>query len=607
MFQSFFFFHLVFAPADYLLQVTLSRAKAKPAGLVRELPTAVREKKDKKKIDGQDVKDKIDIEDIGREEVDMEIGREEIGRAEIVLRKTVHIKNTDEGDNIEEIFMEKNELTEEKVETSEVELGLWNIEDFFVVVSSEESDEEIDFSISQAYIKNITGASVEMNNNEALEQDNSYEDKVTRQGEDHSYIKESRSVVKQSLPEESDCEEDKTMKGMEDQRRRNETQFVKKIKKFKHGSFVFHVCVCTKKFVTASSARAHAANKCFQRILRRKGEHCICLICSASFKSKLERRKHTQKVHPLAFPCHRCGCKFSRKKTWNRHVLACERGEKTHKCEACGYQSNSRGNMWKHKKMHSSKSRVKSVQGAQYKPVAGDWREEFGHLGEGAAEIKNIKIECVENLAVITNRIKSSVLNIRQGSRQLFQKLKSTALPFPVSATAAKGDKLALCSDSGDLAILTFCGNGEIASELAASVVLSEGETAIKPVWLSWDGPADRVGLLTSLSLHVFDIDVKKLDPIFTFPTPGSNFTDGILIKNTLLEPEDETPEEENIWLSGIIQNLKKSQPGTYIIMNGVDGTLLLVKKLSGIQNVKIRHVGEETYSLSSVQVKVHL
>ena len=65
--------------------------------------------------------------------------------------------------------------------------------------------------------------------------------------------------------------------------------------------------------------------------------------------------------------------------------------------------------------MHASKSRVKSVQGAQYKPVAGDRREEFGHLGEGAAEIKNIKIECFENLAVITNRIKSSVLNIRQG------------------------------------------------------------------------------------------------------------------------------------------------------------------------------------------------
>ena len=286
-------------------------------------------------------------------------------------------------------------------------------------------------------------------------------------------------------------------------------------------------------------------------------------------------------------------------------MIACERGEKTYKCDndLCGYQSNSTGNMWKHKKTHKGKSRVKTVQGAQYKPVAGNQREEFGQSGEEAAEIKDMNIESAGNLTMISNRRKISILNHRKGSRQLFQKLKTTALPYPVSAMAAKGDKLAVCSDSGELAILTFSSSGEIASELAACVVLSEGETVIKPVWLSWDGPSDRVGLLTCLSLHIFDIDAKKLDPIFIFRTPGSDFSDAILIKKTMLEQEDETLEEENIWLSGIIQNLKKSQPGTYIIMNGKDGSILLVKKSSGIQKVKIRNYGEEMFSLSSVQV----
>ena len=287
-------------------------------------------------------------------------------------------------------------------------------------------------------------------------------------------------------------------------------------------------------------------------------------------------------------------------------MLACERGEKTHKCDACGYQSNSRGNMWKHKKTHTGKSSVKSVQGVQYRAVAGNRREEFGHLVEEAAEIQEMNIESVDNFIVISSRRKLSILNNREGSRQLFHKVKSTALPYPVSAMAAKGDKLAVCSLSGDLAILTFSNSGDIASELAASVVLDEEEVVIKPVWLSWDGRADRVGLLTSLSLHIFDIEVKKLDSIFTFRTPGSDFSDAILIKKTLMEQEEETLEEQegNIWLSGIFENLKKSQPGTYIIMNGRDGTFLLVKKSRGIQNVKIRNVGEEMFSLSSVQVK---
>ena len=137
-------------------------------------------------------------------------------------------------------------------------------------------------------------------------------------------------------------------------------------------------------------------------------------------------------------------------------------------------------------------------------------------------------------------------------------------------------------------------------------MVLSKGEVVIKPVWPSWDGLVDRVGLLTSLSLHVFDIGARNLDPIFTFRTPGSDFTDAILIKKTLAEKEDKTLEEENIWLSGILQNLKKSQAGTYIIMNGVDGSLLLVKKSSGVQKVKIKNVDEDTYFLSSVQVQYH-
>ena len=289
-------------------------------------------------------------------------------------------------------------------------------------------------------------------------------------------------------------------------------------------------------------------------------------------------------------------------------MLACERGEKTHKCDACGYQSNSRGNMWNHKKTHcKDKLRVKSVQGAQYKPVAGNRREEFGHLEEDqAAEIKDVKIESVENFIVISNGRKLSVLSNREGSRQLFQKIKSTGLPFPVSAMAAKGEKLAVCSDSGELAILTFSSSGEIASELVASMVLSDGETVIKPVWLSRDGPSDRVGLLTNLSFFIFDIDVKKLDPIFTFRSPENEFTDAILISKTLLEKEEETPEEENVWLSGIIKNLKESKPGTYIVMDGKDGSILLVKKSCGVQKVLIRNVGEEMFSLSSVQQVTH-
>ena len=289
-------------------------------------------------------------------------------------------------------------------------------------------------------------------------------------------------------------------------------------------------------------------------------------------------------------------------------MLACERGEKTHKCAACGYQSNSRGNMWNHKKTHcKDKLRVKSVQGAQYKPVAGNRREEFGHLEEDqAAEIKDVKIESVENFIVISNGRKLSVLSNREGSRQLFQKIKSTGLPFPVSAMAAKGEKLAVCSDSGELAILTFSSSGEIASELVASMVLSDGETVIKPVWLSRDGPSDRVGLLTNLSFFIFDIDVKKLDPIFTFRSPENEFTDAILISKTLLEKEEETPEEENVWLSGIIKNLKESKPGTYIVMDGKDGSILLVKKSCGVQKVLIRNVGEEMFSLSSVQQVTH-
>ena len=139
------------------------------------------------------------------------------------------------------------------------------------------------------------------------------------------------------------------------------------------------------------------------------------------------------------------------------------------------------------------------MQGAQYKSVAGNRREEFGQLGEEAAEIKT-NIASVDQFTVIGNGRKLSILNVRAGSRQLFEKVKTTALPFPVSAMAAKGEKLAVCSDSGDLPILTFINSGEIASELAACVVLSKGEVVIKPVWPSWDGPVDRVGLLTSLS-----------------------------------------------------------------------------------------------------------
>ena len=238
--------------------MNLFRAKAKPAELVRK------EQNNRKKTDGKDAREQSSKEQIGKEQIGKEqtgkvqtrkvqtgkvqtgmvqigkkligkkqIGKEQIGKEQIdkeqdgkeqggneqdgkeqdgkerngkeqnVQGKTVCVKNNNKEENIEELmpYLEKNKVTEEKVETKEVEVGVWNIDSFIVVVSSEEEDQEIDYS--PAFIKNSAGASEDLNNNEDIEQDDSYEDnRLDDMGEDHTYVKESRTVVKQRIPEE---------------------------------------------------------------------------------------------------------------------------------------------------------------------------------------------------------------------------------------------------------------------------------------------------------------------------------------------------------------------------------------------------------------------
>ena len=516
------------------------------------------------------------------------------------IKRKVHLEQYSEevGDKIVELKTYcEDKSVEEKIETKVIESGLWNVQEYVLEVG--EVDKEEEEMENGDIVQTPFHAVIE----EADEQDVQVSEATIC---DHTYASKSNLPKKRRAVKVNKEEVVKKIKNLEDQKSHNDAEFAKKIKKFKHKEYTFHVCSCDKKFVTENSARAHAVNKCNQNKYVRSGVHCKCLLCNISFKSKKERSKHVKKQHPLSFPCTKCGHKFSRKKAWNRHIKACQMGMKSYQCKTCMYSTNWRGNLFKHKKTHKKK-----LAAALFQPREVNRREEFGRENEYVHEdIKDSKMTTVTaldtkaSLTVVANVHMPSIYGKSSKSPGI-TKLKSISMPFPVLSIAAMGSRLALCSSTGQFSILSFSHRGDIMLELSKAIALKEKESVIKTVWIK--EKESILGLVTTLGIKIFDIHYEKKNIVFlhSFTVPASMIVDASLTKTDLqIESEKEDTVDDALrWLDGTVAAIKQSVPGTYCFIDGQSSIHLIVKMPVGVKDIIIRKTGEEVYSVASLQV----
>ena len=518
-----------------------------------------------------------------------------------IMRK-VHLEQYSEvvGDKIVELetYCEVNKSLEEKIETKEIESGVWNVQEYVLEVGEVDSKEE------EMGNGDIVQTPIYVVVEEADEQDVQVSEATNC---DHTYASKFNLHKKRRAVKVNKEEAVKKIKNLEDQKSHNDAEFFKKIKKFKHKEYTFHVCSCDKKFVTVNSARAHAVNKCNQKKYFRSGVNCKCLLCNISFKSKKERSKHVKKQHPLNFPCTKCGHKFSRKKAWNRHIKACRMGMKSYQCKTCMYSTNWRGNLFKHKKTHKKKK----LAAVLFQPREVNRREEFGRENEYVLEdIKDSKMTTVTaldtkaSLTVVENVQMTSIYEKSSKSPGI-TKLKSLSMPFPVLSMAAMGSRLALCSSTGQFSILSFSHRGDIVLELSKAIVLKDQEGVIKIVWIK--DKESILGLVTTWGIKIFEIHYEKKNIVFlhSFTVPASMIVDASLTETDLqIESErEDTVDDALCWLDGTVAAMNQSVPGTYCFIDGQSSIHLLVKMPVGVKDLIIKKTGEEVYSVASLQV----
>ena len=523
--------------------------------------------------------------------------------AKLKNMKTVHLEQYSEEvrDKVVDLetYREENKHSEEKIETIVIESGVWNANEYVLEVSQEDSKEEESEN---------KGDSVQMPIYvEAKEVDEQYVQVSKAANCDHIYASNSNLPKKRRAVKVNKDEAVKKIKNLEDQKNHNDAEFAKKIKKFRHNEYTFHVCSCGKKFVTVNSARAHAVNKCNKKMFIRSGVHCKCLLCNISFKSKKERSKHVKKQHPLSFPCAKCGQKFTRKKAWNRHIKACKIDMKSYQCNTCMYSTNWRGNLFKHKKTHKKKK----LPAVLFQPREVNKREEFGRGEEDVPkDLKNsnmISIAALDTRATLTVVANDKMITVYTKSCKSpgTTKLKSLSMPFPVFSMAAMGSKLALCSSTGQFSILAFTHRGDIMLEMSKAIILKDTERVIKTLWIKEE--ESILGVVTNSGIKVFDLQYEKKIIVFlhAFAVPASMIVDASLTKTDLqIESEKEDTVDDALrWLDGTVAAIKQSVPGTYCFIDGQSSTHLLVKLPVGVKDLIIKKTGEEVYSVASLQV----
>ena len=521
--------------------------------------------------------------------------------AEPRIMKKVHLIQYNE--DIREIIVEleayrkEKKASEEKIETEVIETGVWNLNEYVleigeVDINEEETDNAGDVVQTLIYVMT----------EEVDEQDGRVSEATIC---DHTYASKVNLSKKHRTVKVNKDEAVKKIKHLEDQKNHNDAEFARKIKKFKHKEYIFHVCSCGKKFVTVNSARAHAANKCNLKKFIRSGVHCKCLLCDIRFKSKKERCKHVKKQHPLSFPCTKCGQKFNGKKAWNRHIKACHMGMKSYQCKTCMYSTNWRGNMFKHKKTHKKK-----ILPALFQARKVNMREQFGRQNEDMPkDLKDSKIILLTALdtgAILTVVANDKMITMYEKSSKPpgLIKLKSLSMPFPVLSMAAMGSRLALCSSTGQVSILAFTHRGDIVLELSKTIVLQDEESVIKTVWI--EDNESILGVVSTSGIKIFDLQYKhNIVFLHAFTVPVSAIVDASLTKTDLqIESEGDNTVEDNLrWLDGTVAAIKESVPGTYCFIDGQSSTHLIVKLPVGVKDLIIRKTGEEVFSVASLQV----